>query len=83
LFEPVKSMETIQLSIERAGRGGKTVTLLTGFTHDLHSITELARKIKLKCGTGGAVKGRSIEIQGDFRERIRRFLSDEGYGVKG
>lgn len=76
-------MEMIYLSIEKSGRSGKTITLLRGFTHDLHFLTHLAKKIKQTCGTGGTVKDRKIEIQGDFRARIRQILSEEGFKVKG
>jgi len=76
-------METINLRIEKKGRGGKTVTILEGFTHDLQFLEDIARKIKSACGTGGTVKDRTIEIQGDFRPQIRGILSGEKFNIKG
>ncbi len=76
-------METIILRIEKKGRGGKTVTLLEGFTRDLPYLEELASRIKRFCGTGGTLKDRVVEIQGDFRQRVREILRDEGFQVKG
>ncbi len=76
-------METIYLRIEKKGRGGKTVTMIDGFTRDDATLKNFARQLKQSCGTGGTLKNRTIEIQGDFRERIRELLSKEGLQVKG
>jgi translation initiation factor 1 len=76
-------METIHLRIEKKGRGGKTVTVLEGFSHDSVFLENLARNIKQSCGTGGTLKGRCIEIQGDFRQRIREILRQQGFEPKG
>jgi predicted translation initiation factor SUI1 len=76
-------METIHLRIEKKGRGGKTVTVLEGFTHDLAFLENLASNIKQSCGTGGTLRGSSIEIQGDFRLRIREILCRQGFELKG
>jgi len=65
---------------QTAGRGGKTVTVLTGFKgigeRELH---ELARTIQRACGTGGTVKGTTIEIQGDQRDRACAALEAAGF----
>ena len=65
---------------QTGGRGGKTVTVLTGFTgiaeRELH---ELARAIQRACGTGGTVKGATIEIQGDQRDRAILALEAAGF----
>jgi translation initiation factor 1 len=76
-------METIHLRIEKKGRSGKTVTVLEGFTRDLTFLGNLARSIKQSCGTGGTLKGQNIEIQGDFRQRIREMLRQQGFQTKG
>ena len=76
-------MESIHLRIEKKGRRGKIVTIIEGFTGRPDRIEELAREIKIKCGTGGTLKNNSIEIQGDFRKRISEFLTENGFLVKG
>ncbi len=76
-------LETIILRIEKKGRAGKTVTVLEGFTRHAQELEILAGRLKKACGTGGTLKGRSLEIQGDFRPRVREILLNEGFHVKG
>jgi translation initiation factor 1 len=76
-------LESIHLRIEKKGRRGKIVTVIEGFTGHKNRIEELAREIKINCGTGGAVKNNSIEIQGDFRKKASEFLKGNGFLVKG
>ena len=64
---------------EKAGRGGKTVTIVRGLTGDLAAV---ASDLKRHCGTGGAVKGGTIEIQGDHREKIIARLQAAGHRAK-
>ncbi len=64
---------------ETAGRGGKTVTVVRGLEGDLASV---ASELKRHCGSGGAVKGGAIEIQGDHREKIVARLRASGYTAK-
>ena len=52
---------------EVAGRGGKTVTTVSGFVLDETALKTLAGELKRKCGVGGAIKDGNIEIQGDQR----------------
>ena len=76
-------MEVIHLQIEKKNRGGKTVTVLSGFTRDQSYLTQLASRLKQSCGTGGTLKDRKIEMQGDCRSRVRELLLKEGFQVKG
>ena len=76
-------LEAIHVRIEKKGRGGKTVTVLEGFTRRPEEMMELARQIKSACGTGGTVKEGRVEIQGDFRAVIVVFLQKRGFLVKG
>jgi translation initiation factor 1 len=64
---------------EKGGRGGKTVTVIRGLTGDLGAV---ASDLKRRCGTGGAVKGAAIEIQGDHRDEIVARLQSAGYRTK-
>jgi translation initiation factor 1 len=76
-------LEEIFLQLEKNGRSGKTVTVLRGFTHETSYLKEFASRLKKSCGAGGTLKGRDIEIQGDFRVRVREILLREGFQVKG
>src|SRR6516225_3635523 len=64
-------LETIRLHIEKKNRAGKTVTVLEGFTRDQAYLGSLASRLKQACGTGGTLRGLHVEIQGDFRTRVR------------
>ena len=68
-----------RVSIEKKGRGGKTVTVITGFIGSEDDLKELGRMLKTKCGVGGAVKDGEILIQGEFKQRIIDLLKAEGY----
>ena len=65
--------------MERAGRGGKTVTLVKGFVGSDKDINALCKLLKQKCGVGGSVKDGEIIIQGDHRQRLVEILKKEGF----
>ena len=63
-----------------AGRGGKTVTVVTGFVGiGLPEKESLAKKMRAACGCGGTVKDGDIEIQGDQREKLAQILGEAGF----
>ena len=74
-----KNNQKLRGSIEKKGRGGKTVTLVTGFVGTDDDLKELGRLLKTKCGVGGSSKDGEIIIQGEFKQRIIELLKAEGY----
>ncbi len=75
---------TLKLSRETKGRRGKGVTIVSEFPPSLGEagVAELCTLLKSRCGTGGTVKDRAIEIQGDQRDRLTVELEKLGYKVK-
>ncbi len=65
---------------QTAHRGGKTVTVVTGFVGISQAEKEqLAKAMQKACGTGGTVKEGRIEIQGDRRADVARILTEAGF----
>lgn len=72
----------VRIRRETSGRKGKGVTTVSGLPLDAKAMEMMAKQLKQLCGTGGTVKERIIEIQGDHREKIRDTLVSQGYTVK-
>lgn len=75
-----KNRGRVEVRRETGGRGGKTVTTVSGFVGiGLPEKEQLAKKMRGACGCGGTVKDGVIEIQGDQRETIAKILSEAGF----
>ncbi|MBQ3152536.1 MAG: translation initiation factor [Bacteroidaceae bacterium] len=74
-----KSAQKLRVRIERNHRGGKSVTIVAGFTGAEADLKELGKLLKTKCGVGGTVKDGEIIVQGEFKEKIVELLKREGY----
>lgn len=72
----------VRVSIEKKGRGGKTVSVITGLRGTDDALKTLAAELKRRCGTGGTLKAGVIEIQGDHRETILETLRARGIAAK-
>ena len=81
--EPIPARVIAKLRLEKAGRGGKTVTVVFGLPRNAVYLKELCQDLKRECGTGGAVVDATVQLQGDLRERIRTVLLARGITVKG
>ena len=67
---------------EVGGRGGKTVTVVSGLNLDDAALTALSRRLKAACGTGGTVKGGTLEFQGDHCDELIALLAREGFETR-
>ncbi len=74
-----KEKQNLRVSIEKKGRGGKTVTIVKGFVGTENDLRELERLLKNRCGVGGSSKEGEILIQGDLRDKVTELLRKEGY----
>ncbi len=77
--------ERLVLRREKAGRGGRTVVVISGFLpgRPASHFEELALRIRKACGCGGTVRGCEIEIQGDQPDKVRGLLETDGHRVVG
>jgi translation initiation factor 1 len=74
---------TCILRLEKKGRAGKAVTVVAGLPRNRGFLRGFAGELKRACGTGGTATSDSVEIQGDQRERLRKWLAARGHVVKG
>lgn len=67
---------------ERAGRGGKSVTLVEGVRAHPEGLAALLKTLKTRLGAGGAIEKGALVLQGDQRERLCALLPTLGFPAK-
>lgn len=72
----------VRIRREKSGRGGKTVTAVYGVTGTERDLDDLLKALKQRCGAGGSREGRTLEIQGDHRDKVEAELIARGHRVK-
>lgn len=71
--------QRLRLSLSKKQRGGKEVSLITGFVGTTEDLEALGKLLRQRCGVGGSAKDGEILVQGDQREKLRKILLELGY----
>lgn len=77
-----KAKDVVRVQRDAKGRGGKTVTVVTGISLPDKDLDALGKQLKGACGSGGTVKDGVIEVQGDHVDRVLALLVAQGYRAK-
>jgi translation initiation factor 1 len=78
---PVKREAVIAravVRIERAGRGGKAVTVIEQLPLQPAQLDDWLKALKAGLGCGGTREGNALVLQGDQRQRVAALLTARG-----
>ena len=76
-----KANQQVSISVDER-RYGKAMTIVSGFDVPESTVESLASNLKSSLATGGTVDGKTIELQGDHRDRLPELLADHGYDAR-
>jgi translation initiation factor 1 len=76
------AQQQLRVTLDKKQRAGKVVTLVEGFVGTESDLEKLGKELKTKCGAGGSVKDGLILVQGDYKEKVVKWLQDWGYKAK-
>ncbi|MCF8237826.1 MAG: translation initiation factor [Saprospiraceae bacterium] len=76
-LEPAR--QKLRVHLDKKQRGGKEVTLVTGFVGTKEDLESLGKTLKNKCGTGGSAKDGEVLVQGNQREKVIKLLLEMGF----
>ena len=79
---PPKGNRQVRLERTRSGKKGKLVTVIRGLELNQEEAKKILKNLKIACGTGGALKGDFLELQGDQISKAQDFLFKEGFRPK-
>jgi translation initiation factor 1 len=75
----IPAEQKLLIQLDKKQRGGKTVTLVTGFLGTVSDLELLAKNLRNFCGTGGSAKDGEAIVQGDQRDKVLQWLLKNGY----
>ena len=75
-------LRTPQIQLQKKGRAGKVVTVISHLGLSGAELLDLLQMIKKSLGTGGALKDQTLEIQGDRIAEAEDFLAIRGFTTK-
>lgn len=74
-----RDTQAVKITVDKR-RYGKNVTIIDGIDPKLENVDDIAKLLKKKVASGGTVKdGRTIELQGDHRDTVRKYLEEMGF----
>ena len=68
----------VVVSRSRKGRGGRTVTVVSGLRGGASVLDAHCRDLKKALGCGASVEGETIVVSGDLIDRVKKWLEDAG-----